>query len=430
MISKFLVGQEVSGYTKKDKVFEGFVKKHPDGRKVVLNENGKWMYLAELKKIKQVGRRLNEEYEEAINNITSTLSPDKLANKESDFENIAKDIATAAGLSDSDPNRSDAEKFAHQKLVGLKSQKDASTSGNEEAMKKAQDNLKDIEKDPDEQVEDSLKESEEKSVYDNNKKLFKEYKRKKAMRETYNEFEDFDYAEDPFEYEDDVSDSVTFDNDDFEDGLSDEAGMPQDTDTGSVEFDDVDDEFEAELDAYEASGGDYSDEYLLEALAKKFGGDAQLALKESNGNKMDAVVNLANQVKALREIKTSNDKFMLGFGDRLADCIDHGNVDRQFLNYLQNVVGRTAASEEGIVSSNPEIAPVGKRLETPEEISRLVYAACCHTGYPVRQAIDFCKRHKKDIGEALYAGIRAGNECAALGKYSLGEYQTALATSI
>ena len=35
MISKFLVGQEVSGYTSKNHVFEGFVFKNKEGRKVV-----------------------------------------------------------------------------------------------------------------------------------------------------------------------------------------------------------------------------------------------------------------------------------------------------------------------------------------------------------------------------------------------------------
>lgn len=473
MISKFLVGQEVSGYTSKNHVFEGFVFKNKEGRKVVRNDEGKWLYLSELKKIKQVGRRLNEEYEEAITSVTGKLSADKLANKESEFENIAKDIATAAGVSESDSNRKDAEKFAHEQLIGLKAEKDASVSGNKAAMEKAKEDLKDIEKDPEEQAEESLKESmsvkitfedslaakqfkddmkkrfnypETKSKYqvvsgkdengrtvfveetleqqyNTNKKLFEDYKKRKAMREAYNETEDFDYADDMdlevgdefFNEEFDEEPNEALEADSFDDLLDDDL-------LNDSEFDDYDDtvsdEFEAELDSYEDAGGDYTDDYLLEALAKKFGGDAQLALKESKGDKMNAVLHLANQVRKLREASAKS--ICSQVGQRLDRVMKNPvNLD-DFCGYLLNV-GKTANSEQGIIIDDSAIGEVGQRLTTGEDISRFVITCCSYTTNP-KAAVQFCKKYATQIGASILKGVRAGNANAALGQFDYASY--------
>ena len=424
MISKFLVGQEVSGYTSKNHVFEGFVFKNKEGRKVVRNDEGKWLYLSELKKIKQVGRRLNEEYEEAITSVTGKLSADKLANKESEFENIAKDIATAAGVSESDSNRKDAEKFAHEQLVGLKAEKDASISGNKAAMEKAKEDLKDIEKDPEEFAEENLQES--KNQYDTNKKLFEDYKKRKAMREAYNETEDFDYADDmDLEVDDEFFDNEKLDeepNEDsevesFDDDLLDDDDLLNDS-----EFDDYDntvsDEFEAELDSYEDAGGDYTDDYLLEALAKKFGGDAQLALKESKGDKMNAVLHLANQVRKLREASAKS--ICSQVGQRLDRVMKNPvNLD-DFCGYLLNV-GKTANSEQGIIIDDSAIGKVGQRLTTGEDISRFVITCCSYTTNP-KTAVQFCKKYANQIGASILKGVRAGNANAALGQFDYASY--------
>ena len=424
MISKFLVGQEVSGYTSKNHVFEGFVFKNKEGRKVVRNDEGKWLYLSELKKIKQVGRRLNEEYEEAITSVTGKLSADKLANKESEFENIAKDIATAAGVSESDSNRKDAEKFAHEQLVGLKAEKDASISGNKAAMEKAKEDLKDSEKDPEEFAEENLQES--KNQYDTNKKLFEDYKKRKAMREAYNETEDFDYADDmDLEVDDEFFDNEELDeepNEDsevesFDDDLLDDDDLLNDS-----EFDDYDDtisdEFEAELDSYEDAGGDYTDDYLLEALAKKFGGDAQLALKESKGDKMNAVLHLANQVRKLREASAKS--ICSQVGQRLDRVMKNPvNLD-DFCGYLLNV-GKTANSEQGIIIDDSAIGKVGQRLTTGEDISRFVITCCSYTTNP-KTAVQFCKKYANQIGASILKGVRAGNANAALGQFDYASY--------
>ena len=423
MISKFLVGQEVSGYTSKNHVFEGFVFKNKEGRKVVRNDEGKWLYLSELKKIKQVGRRLNEEYEEAITSATGKLSADKLANKESEFENIAKDIATAAGVSESDSNRKDAEKFAHEQLIGLKAEKDASVSGNKAAMEKAKEDLKDIEKDPGEQAEESLKES--KNQYDTNKKLFEDYKKRKAMREAYNETEDFDYADDmDLEVDDEFFDNEEFDEEPNEDSEveSFDDDLLDDDLLNDSEFDDYDDtvsdEFEAELDSYEDAGGDYTDDYLLEALAKKFGGDAQLALKESKGDKMNAVLHLANQVRKLREASAKS--ICSQVGQRLDRVMKNPvNLD-DFCGYLLNV-GKTANSEQGIIIDDSAIGKVGQRLTTAEDISRFVITCCSYTTNP-KAAVQFCKKYANQIGASILKGVRAGNANAALGQFDYASY--------
>ena len=486
MISKFLVGQEVSGYTSKNHVFEGFVFKNKEGRKVVRNDEGKWLYLSELKKIKQVGRRLNEEYEEAITSVTGKLSADKLANKESEFENIAKDIATAAGVSESDSNRKDAEKFAHEQLVGLKAEKDASISGNQAAMEKAKEDLKDIEKDPGEQAEESLKEStgpyqdydygfkllledpegrttypsryngrevpiklstrfvdwkrsgitppeefaeenlqESKNQYDTNKKLFEDYKKRKAMREAYNETEDFDYADDmDLEVDDEFFDNEEFDEEPNEDSEveSFDDDLLDDDLLNDSEFDDygdtVSDEFEAELDSYEDAGGDYTDDYLLEALAKKFGGDAQLALKESKDDKMNAVLHLANQVRKLREASAKS--ICSQVGQRLDRVMKNPvNLD-DFCGYLLNV-GKTANSEQGIIIDDSAIGKVGQRLTTGEDISRFVITCCSYTTNP-KAAVQFCKKYANQIGASILKGVRAGNANAALGQFDYASY--------
>ena len=423
MISKFLVGQEVSGYTSKNHVFEGFVFKNKEGRKVVRNDEGKWLYLSELKKIKQVGRRLNEEYEEAITSVTGKLSADKLANKESEFENIAKDIATAAGVSESDSNRKDAEKFAHEQLVGLKAEKDASISGNKAAMEKAKEDLKDIEKDTGEQAEESLKES--KNQYDTNKKLFEDYKKRKAMREAYNETEDFDYADDmDLEVDDEFFDNEEFDEEPNEDSEveSFDDDLLDDDLLNDSEFDDYDDtvsdEFEAELDSYEEAGGDYTDDYLLEVLAKKFGGDAQLALKESKGDKMNAVLHLANQVRKLREASAKS--ICSQVGQRLDRVMKNPvNLD-DFCGYLLNV-GKTANSEQGIIIDDSAIGKVGQRLTTGEDISRFIITCCSYTTNP-KAAVQFCKKYANQIGASILKGVRAGNANAALGQFDYASY--------
>ena len=313
MLSKFLIGQSVSAYTKDNRVFEGNVLKNKEGKKVVITENGKWQLLENLKSIKQVGRRLNEENEQAIDTIISKLSPDKVAEKESEFDQLAKTVSDAAGFSDSDENRKDIEKYAQQQLIGLKAQKDALVSGNQAAMDKASEELKDIEKTP----EEIAKEGQMKEAYKANRSRIAEYNKKKARRQKFGEDAMYDFKDDDFDTSID-DDSFYFDDGDIDfDGFEysdndftyDASDDLYDDDFEATPIDDndyseidtlVDTEFEDALDDYESQGGDYSDELMIEALAKRFGGDAKKALRETKSIP-DAVCHLADQVKAIRK---------------------------------------------------------------------------------------------------------------------------------
>lgn len=71
--SKYMEGQQVSAYDKNDNIIDGFVKVK-DNKKYILDENGKGHLMTEMKKIKQVGRRLNEEAEDDYRNSLNKFS--------------------------------------------------------------------------------------------------------------------------------------------------------------------------------------------------------------------------------------------------------------------------------------------------------------------------------------------------------------------
>lgn len=317
MLSKFLIGQSVSAYTKDNRVFEGNIFKNREGKKIVLAENGKWQLLESLKTIKQVGRKLNEENEQAIDTVISKLSPEKVAEKEAEFEQLAKTVSDAAGFSENDENRQDIEKYAQEKLVGLKAEQDSKVAGNQEAMDKASEELKDVEKTPEEMAQENLEEA-----FNVNKKRLREHSRQQARRRHFGEDAAFDFVDDD-EFDTFGDDSFSFDvdgdgdpgypNDFTYDAIDDELDtFGEDYGNTDWSLDDlntspeeeidaeVDTEFEDALDDYESQGGDYSDELMIEALAKRFGGNAKKALNETSSIP-DAVCHLAEQVKAIRK---------------------------------------------------------------------------------------------------------------------------------
>ena len=71
--SKYMEGQQVSAYDKNDNIIDGFVK-IKNNKKYILDENGKGHLMTEMKKIKQVGRRLNEEAEDAYKDDLNKFS--------------------------------------------------------------------------------------------------------------------------------------------------------------------------------------------------------------------------------------------------------------------------------------------------------------------------------------------------------------------
>ena len=64
VFSKYMEGQQVSAYDKNDNIIDGIVR-IKEGKKYILSDDSKVYLMTEMKKIKQVGRRLNEEAEVA-----------------------------------------------------------------------------------------------------------------------------------------------------------------------------------------------------------------------------------------------------------------------------------------------------------------------------------------------------------------------------
>ena len=64
VFSKYMEGQQVSAYDKNDNIIDGVVR-IKEGKKYILSDTGKAYLMTEMKKIKQVGRRLNEEAQAA-----------------------------------------------------------------------------------------------------------------------------------------------------------------------------------------------------------------------------------------------------------------------------------------------------------------------------------------------------------------------------
>lgn len=73
IFSKYMEGQQVSAYDKNDNIIDGFVRVH-ENKKYIIDDNGKAYLMTEMKKIKQVGRKLNEEAEKAYSDALQQFS--------------------------------------------------------------------------------------------------------------------------------------------------------------------------------------------------------------------------------------------------------------------------------------------------------------------------------------------------------------------
>ena len=369
MLSKFLIGQSISAETKSGKIFEGTVYRNKEGKKVALNENGKWLPLDKLSKIKQTGRKLNEEYQQAIDGIISTLSNEKVKQKldANEGEKIAGLVADKAGIPESDENRQDAVKYGQEKLVGMAAAEEAKSSGNKEAMDKAAEELKDIEMTPKEASEkakelDEMKES----LYQKNKALFKKYKESAGDDFMYDAIDDTDNGDEMFDdyiagaghYDDPVMQTLADNSEYNADGIDSRTGKSYDDPSlAAPNFYDqpdedmigseVDDAFEGALDDYEEQGGSYDDEELLECLVSRFGGDAKKALKEANGNIPTAVVKLSEQVKR-QLLQESTVKACANMAIKYLANFYKNGIDAQQVKQMNDILTREAACQQGI----------------------------------------------------------------------------------
>jgi len=340
-LSKYQEGQEVSAYTKNDEIFEGYVKSH-NGIKFAVNSNSKAIKLSELKHIKRVGRLIKEDIEQKISDILGEYDLAKIT-AANDEEKVSKALADNLRAIDSDAQKADAEELQStikSKIVGQSLQQEV-----ENGNIKQDDALEQYKKETSDDDNNSLSES----INIKNIPPEKLFNNKKIQEMILQEIEveptdDADYLQPASNYgltidrrEDATEDCMDMiangepkekiidrlqiefeiakdEAENMYDDLSQDDLMWEDDFTVPGEYDDeydlyggitysdisndVDNEFEEELNTLSFDEVGFGDE-LIEHLARKFGGDAKKAIKESKDTQ-EAVINLAEQVKMIK----------------------------------------------------------------------------------------------------------------------------------
>ena len=341
-LSKYQEGQEVSAYTKKDEIFEGFVKSR-DGIKYVVNSDNKAIKLSELKLVKRIGRLIKEDIEQKIGDILGEYDLAAITDAH-DEDNVSKALADQLRAVDSDAQKTDnneLEATIKSKIVGqsLEQEVEDGNIKEDDALEKYKKENSD-DNDNDSSLEESLniKGIAPEKLF-NNKKI-----QEKLLNEMELEFgTDAEYLQPTTNYglgpdhrEDAVEDCMdmiengepkekiidrlqtefeiakeeaeNMYNDLSQDDLDweDNDVTPEEQDDGydlygvtySDISNDVDNEFEEELNTLSFDEVGFGDE-LVEHLARKFGGDAAKAIRESEDTQA-AVLNLAEQVKMIK----------------------------------------------------------------------------------------------------------------------------------
>lgn len=339
-LSKYQEGQEVSAYTKNDEIFEGYVKSH-NGIKFAVNSNSKAIKLSELKHIKRVGRLIKEDIEQKISDILGEYDLAKIT-AANDEEKVSKALADNLRAIDSDAQKADAEELQStikSKIVGQSLQQEV-----ENGNIKQDDALEQYKKETSDDDNSSLSES----INIKNIPPEKLFNNKKIQEMILQEIEveptdDAGYLQPASNYgltidhrEDATEDCMDMiangepkekiidrlqiefeiakdEAENMYDDLSQDDLIWEDDFTVPGEYDDeydlygitysdisndVDNEFEEELNTLSFDEVGFGDE-LIEHLARKFGGDAKKAIKESKDTQ-EAVINLAEQVKMIK----------------------------------------------------------------------------------------------------------------------------------
>jgi len=124
VFSKYMEGQQVSAYDKNDNIIDGVVR-IKEGKKYILSDDSKVYLMTEMKKIKQVGRRLNEEAEDAYADslkqfsdyYQNTFDTEKVEKANDDVKE--KIIAQYADNSDDSAVKSNKETFIKDALTTM-----------------------------------------------------------------------------------------------------------------------------------------------------------------------------------------------------------------------------------------------------------------------------------------------------------------------
>ena len=338
-LSKYQEGQEISAYTKKDEIFEGYVKSR-DGIKYVVNSDNKAIKLSELKLVKRVGRLIKEDIEQKISDVLGEYDLAAITDAH-DEDNVSKALADQLRAVDSDAQKVDNNELQStikSKIVGqsLEQEVEAGNIKQDDALEKYKKENGD---DNDSSLEESLniKGIAPEKLFNNKKiqeKLLNEMElelgtdaeylqpttdygmgpdhREDAVEDCMDMIEsgepkekiidrlqtEFEIAKEEAEnmYNDLSQDDLDWEDNDITDDKEDEYDLYGVT--YSDISNDVDNEFEDELNTLSYDEIGFGNE-LVEHLARKFGGDAAKAIRESEDTQA-AVLNLAEQVKMIK----------------------------------------------------------------------------------------------------------------------------------
>lgn len=320
VFSKYMEGQQVSAYDKNDNIIDGVVR-IKEGKKYILSDDSKVYLMTEMKKIKQVGCRLNEEAEAAYADslkqfsdyYQNTFDTEKVEKANDDVKE--KIIAQYADNSDDSAVKSNKEAFIKDALTTM------NTAAAEEQIEAGNSTVDvEIEKLKKEQDDGELQES----LFDNRKiqkAILREMEIEKQEGAEYlqprsdyglgedNRADAIDYCtmmidrgvnkdtivqDLQLEYEVSKDEAEKMYNDIAVDIDWDSTEIDKSNESSTDMNDEIEDKFEEVLNSIpkELAGSKAVVHYLAEA----FNLDAEKALKENNIG--DAVMNLFEQAKA------------------------------------------------------------------------------------------------------------------------------------
>lgn len=121
-MSRFLVNQQVSGYTKNDTIFEGIIKVRTDGKPVVTNGKS-WCYLEDLKVVKPVGRLVEESIADSFSSVFKPIDFQNKIKNDRDEEKAIKaaiDIVKNTNKDAINQSDEDLESIAKDSFTSLK----------------------------------------------------------------------------------------------------------------------------------------------------------------------------------------------------------------------------------------------------------------------------------------------------------------------
>lgn len=339
-LSKYQEGQEISAYTKKDEIFEGYVKSR-NGIKYVVDSDNKAIKLSELKLVKRVGRLIKEDIEQKIGDILGEYDLAAITDAH-DEDKVSKALTDQLRALDSDAQKADSDELQStikSKIVGqsLEQEIDAGNIKQDDALEKYKKENSD---DDDKKLGESLniKGIAPEKLF-NNKAI-----QENILKEMEVEFgKDAEYLQPTTDYgmgpdhrEDAVEDCMDMIENgepkekiidrlqtEFEIAKEEAENMYNDLSQDDLDWEDDDVTTEDQNDEYDLYGVTYSDisndvdnefedelntlsydeigfgNELVEHLARKFGGDAAKAIRESEDTQ-SAVLNLAEQVKMIK----------------------------------------------------------------------------------------------------------------------------------